>query len=137
MTFTYVTDSKHRFYLDKILTQAGITDVNTKTQINVILSCWSFVVACGGSYLLDFVGRRKQALGSVMGMIVSLYAVGGMIKSEFQKFRSSLFLLMKLTSRSFRRQLQQIRRIWHDRLHLPVPRLLCILNHSIDKPLSN
>lgn len=89
MTFTYVTDSKHRFYLDKILTQAGITDVNTKTQINVILSCWSFVVACGGSYLLDFVGRRKQALGSVMGMIVSLYAVGGMIKSEFQKFRSS------------------------------------------------
>lgn len=69
------------FYLDKILTQAGITDTNTKTQINVILSCWSFVVACCGSYMLDFLGRRKQALGSVVGMIVSLYLVGGLIKS--------------------------------------------------------
>ncbi|KAK5065261.1 hypothetical protein LTR84_001099 [Exophiala bonariae] len=69
------------FYLDKILTQAGITDVKTKTQINVILSCWSFVVACIGSYMLDFIGRRKQALGSVAGMIVSLYCVGGMIKT--------------------------------------------------------
>ncbi|KIV83010.1 hypothetical protein PV11_05071 [Exophiala sideris] len=68
------------FYLDKILTQAGITDTNTKTQINVILSCWSFVVACFGSYMLDFIGRRKQALGSVAGMIVCLYIVGGMIK---------------------------------------------------------
>jgi MFS family permease len=68
--------------LDKILTQAGITDITTKTQINVILSCWSFVVACLGSYMLDTIGRRKQALGSVAGMIVCLYVVGGMIKSE-------------------------------------------------------
>ncbi|KAK5042978.1 hypothetical protein LTR13_000748 [Exophiala sideris] len=68
------------FYLDKILTQAGITDTTTKTQINVILSCFSFVVACFGSYMLDIIGRRKQALGSVASMIVCLYIVGGMIK---------------------------------------------------------
>ncbi|EXJ82981.1 hypothetical protein A1O3_06798 [Capronia epimyces CBS 606.96] len=68
------------FYLGKILDQAGITNTNTQTQINVILSCWSFVVACIGSYMLDVIGRRKHALGSVAGMIVCLYLVGGLIK---------------------------------------------------------
>ena len=76
--------------MDKILTQSGITSVNTKTQINVILSCWSFVVACFGSYMLDFIGRRRQALGSVAGMIVCLYAVGGMIKSNYLTSRDFL-----------------------------------------------
>lgn len=72
------------FYLTKILSQAGITSTVTQTQIQVILSCWSFVVACCGSYMLDHIGRRTQTLGSIGGMIVSLFILSGMIKSKFQ-----------------------------------------------------
>ncbi|KAH6720824.1 general substrate transporter [Leptodontidium sp. 2 PMI_412] len=68
------------FYLGKILDQAGITKTKTQTQINVILSCWSFAVALVGSYSLDYIGRRRQALVCIAGMIVCLYAIGGMIK---------------------------------------------------------
>jgi len=122
-----------RFYLDKILTQAGITEVKTKTQINVIMSCWSFVVACCGSYMLDFIGRRKQALGSVAGMIVCLYVIAGMIKSKQLAYQSSLCQSRRSPMTSIRRGFQQIRHLWHDRLHLPFPGLLCILNHPLDK----
>lgn len=40
--------------------------------------------------MLDFIGRRRQALGSVAGMIVCLYAVGGMIKSNYLTSRNFL-----------------------------------------------
>ncbi|KAH7413065.1 hexose transporter [Cadophora sp. MPI-SDFR-AT-0126] len=68
------------YYLGKILDQAGITKTETQTQINVILSCWSFAVALVGSWSLDYIGRRKQALVCIAGMITCLYIIGGMIK---------------------------------------------------------
>ena len=65
-----------------MLTQASITSTVTQTQINVVLSCWSFVVAIAGSFALDYIGRRKQTLGAVSGMIVFLYILGGLTKSK-------------------------------------------------------
>jgi len=70
------------FYLGKILTQAGITNTKTQTQIQVIISCWSLFVACCGSYMLDHIGRRMQTLGSIAGMIITLFILGGMVKSK-------------------------------------------------------
>lgn len=65
-----------------MLTQAGITSVTTKLQINTILSCWAFAVAVIGSFLVDVIGRRPMALGGVTGMIVSLFVFGGMAKGS-------------------------------------------------------
>ncbi|KAE9979068.1 hypothetical protein EG328_001100 [Venturia inaequalis] len=69
------------FYLGDMLTLAGITNSTTQLQINVILSCWCFVVAVVGSYLLDIIGRRPQMLWSVLSMAVCLFAIGAMTKA--------------------------------------------------------
>jgi len=63
-----------------MLTQAGITNSTTQLQINVILSCWSFVIAVSGSLLFDIIGRRKQTLACYAGMISTLYLFGGLAK---------------------------------------------------------
>lgn len=73
----------HRFYLGKILTQAGITSTKTQTQVQVIINCWSFAVAVCGSFLLDVLGRRKQLFIGVGGMVVTLLMIGGLIKREY------------------------------------------------------
>lgn len=72
----------YRFYLTKILNQAGIKDTVKQTQIQVILNCWSFAVAIIGSFMLDVLGRRKQTFIGIIGMSASLYAIGGLIKSK-------------------------------------------------------
>lgn len=64
-----------------MLTIAGITSTTTQLQVNVILSCWAFAVAVVGSFLLDVVGRRIQAISAIIGMICSLYLLGGLTKS--------------------------------------------------------
>lgn len=63
-----------------MLTQAGITDSKKQLQVNVILSCWSLVVAVIGSLLMDVVGRRTMTLTAIGGMIVTLYIFGGLTK---------------------------------------------------------
>ncbi|KAM0282402.1 hypothetical protein ACHAQH_003083 [Verticillium albo-atrum] len=68
------------FYLSKILDQAGIRDTKTQTQVQVIMSCWSFAVAVCGSFMLDILGRRKQTFIGVGGMVVTLLMIGGLIK---------------------------------------------------------
>ncbi|KAI1864040.1 uncharacterized protein JN550_009060 [Neoarthrinium moseri] len=68
------------FYLSKILDQAGVTDSNSQLQINVGISCWCFIVALTGSFLLDVLGRRKQTLACIAGMVVTLFMIGSLIK---------------------------------------------------------
>ena len=80
---------RRRFYLGRILTQAGITSVHTQTQINVIISCWSLAVAVAGSFMLDIIGRRVQTIIGISGMVVTLYVLGGLIKSESDRPRLS------------------------------------------------
>ncbi|KAL1868348.1 hypothetical protein Plec18167_008273 [Paecilomyces lecythidis] len=69
------------YYVGQILDQAGITNTKTQTQINVILNCWSFAIAIIGSFALDYIGRRKQTIWSIIGMIVFLYILGGLTKT--------------------------------------------------------
>lgn len=72
----------NRYYLTKILSQAGITDTVTQTQVQVIINCWSFVVAIVGSFMLDILGRRVQVLIGISGMVSTLLLIGGLIKRE-------------------------------------------------------
>ncbi|KAH6889331.1 hexose transporter-like protein [Thelonectria olida] len=69
------------FYLTKILDQAGVTNTTTQTQIQVIINCWSFAVAVLGSFMTDILGRRMQTFIGVGGMVVTLYIIGGLIKT--------------------------------------------------------
>ncbi|KAF4999221.1 hypothetical protein FDECE_11575 [Fusarium decemcellulare] len=68
------------FYLTKILSQAGITNTVTQTQVQVIINCWSFAVAIVGSFMLDILGRRVQTFIGVGGMTATLLLIGGLIK---------------------------------------------------------
>ncbi|OAK99101.1 general substrate transporter [Phaeosphaeriaceae sp. SRC1lsM3a] len=68
------------YYLTKILSQAGITDTHTQTQVQVIINCWSFAIAILGSFMLDILGRRLQTFIGVGGMVATLLMIGGLIK---------------------------------------------------------
>ncbi|KAH7392004.1 hexose transporter-like protein [Phaeosphaeria sp. MPI-PUGE-AT-0046c] len=68
------------YYLTKILSQAGITDTHTQTQVQVIINCWSFAIAILGSFMLDILGRRLQTFIGVGGMVVTLLMIGALIK---------------------------------------------------------
>ncbi len=70
-----------RYYLTKILDQAGIKSTVTQTQVQVIINCWSFAVAILGSFMLDVLGRRLQTFIGVGGMVVTLFLIGAFIKS--------------------------------------------------------
>lgn len=71
-----------RYYLTRILDQAGITNTRTQTQIQVIINCWAFAIAILGSFMLDILGRRTQLMISVSGMVTTLCLIGGLIKRE-------------------------------------------------------
>lgn len=83
-----------RFYLTKILDQAGIKDTVKQTQIQVILNCWSFAVAVFGSFMLDVLGRRIQSFIGIAGMSATLYIIGGLIKSERARLPATITLLL-------------------------------------------
>ncbi|KAG9252436.1 general substrate transporter [Emericellopsis atlantica] len=77
------------FYLGKILDQAGITSPKTQTQVQVIISCWSFAVAILGSFMLDILGRRLQTFIGVGGMTITLLLIGGLIKTYGESANTS------------------------------------------------
>lgn len=68
------------YYLTVILRQAGITGTKKLLEINLISSCWNFVCAVCGAYSFDYLGRRKQAIGSLTGMIITFALLGGFVK---------------------------------------------------------
>lgn len=68
------------YYFTVILEQAGITGTTRLLQINLISSCWNFACAVAGSYFFDYFGRKKQAVGTLVGMIVSFFLLGGFVK---------------------------------------------------------
>lgn len=68
------------YYLTVILKQAGITGTTDLLQINLISSCWNLVCAVCGAYSFDHLGRKKQAIGTLIGMIVSFAFLGGFVK---------------------------------------------------------
>lgn len=68
------------YYLTIILRQAGITETQMLLQINMISSCWNFVCAVCGAYSFDHLGRKRQAIITLTGMIISFALLGGFVK---------------------------------------------------------
>lgn len=66
------------FYFGDMLSNAGITDPTTQLQINVILTSWTLVIAVGGSFFADKLGRKTLCASALTGGIVSLYALAGL-----------------------------------------------------------
>ncbi|KAF3384074.1 Lactose permease [Talaromyces pinophilus] len=68
----------HRYYLGTMLNLAGITNSTTQLRVNVILSCWCLFTSLVGSLLVDKLGRRVQAMGSITFCISMLFLFGGL-----------------------------------------------------------
>jgi sugar porter (SP) family MFS transporter len=69
------------YYLTIILRQAGVTNTTRLLQINVISSAYNFVISIIGSYLFDTIGRKRQALISLTGMVICFYILAGFVKT--------------------------------------------------------
>lgn len=68
------------YYLTVILKQAGISGTSKLLQINLISSIWNLVCAVCGAYSFDHIGRKKQAIGTLIGMIVCFMLLGAFVK---------------------------------------------------------
>lgn len=67
-------------YLTLLLIQAGITDSTERLQVNIVMSAWQLVCAVSGSLCFDTLGRKRQCLIGLSGMVVMFYILGGLIK---------------------------------------------------------
>lgn len=76
------------YYLVLILQTIGITDPDTQTLINGILSIWNWLVACSGALSVDRLGRRFLWLTAIGGMLVSFCVWTG-LSAAFEHSRSS------------------------------------------------
>ncbi|TVY80843.1 Lactose permease [Lachnellula suecica] len=78
------------YYLGTMLTAAGITNVTTQLEINIILNAWSFVCAIIGTLLMDKLGRKTLCLFACSSMTVFLFVIGALTKGNcFRVFSSS------------------------------------------------
>ncbi|KAI8692507.1 hypothetical protein LRP88_07432 [Fusarium phalaenopsidis] len=68
------------YYLGDMLSNAGITDADTQLQINVILNAWCLVCSLAGTYYVNSVGRRLDALVSTVLLTIFLFLVGAFTK---------------------------------------------------------
>ncbi|KAH8553332.1 MFS sugar transporter-like protein [Umbelopsis sp. PMI_123] len=59
------------YYINKVLTQIGITNTVTKFVINGVLQIFNLFAAYFGSWLIERVGRRPLFLIATSGMLVS------------------------------------------------------------------
>ncbi|EJU05893.1 sugar transporter [Dacryopinax primogenitus] len=65
------------YYLPKLLSNVGITTVNTQLELNIVYSVLGYVAAVSGSRFHDILGRRKMFLISISGMIICLAIAAG------------------------------------------------------------
>ncbi len=68
------------YYLTVVLSQAGIHSSQKVLEINMISSCWSFIISVVGTFLFDCFGRKKQALLSLTGMIICFFILGAFVE---------------------------------------------------------
>lgn len=68
------------YYLAILLEQAGISSSDQRLQVNIVMSAWQLVVACTGCFMFDKIGRKRQAMISLSGMIICFFVLGGMVK---------------------------------------------------------
>lgn len=67
-------------YLALLLQQAGIASSTERLQVNIVMSVWQLTCACSGCFFFDKIGRKRQATVSLLGMVISFYILGGLIK---------------------------------------------------------
>ena len=85
--------------------------------------------------MLDILGRRTQTFISVGGMVVTLYMIGGLMKSEFRlqaKFVQIMHQSVESDLARIRRKYQPIRHLRYHRSHFPLPGLLRLRYHAHD-----
>jgi hypothetical protein len=70
------------YYLGSMLDAAGITDVTTQLEINIILNAWSFVCAIVGTLLMDKLGRKTLCLFACVSMTVFLFVIGALTEGK-------------------------------------------------------
>lgn len=85
--------------------------------------------------MLDIIGRRLQLLGSQCGMVVTLFLMGGLIKSK--PASSSRNRNVADLSCRVRRKRKNVGHLRHDCGDLPFPSLLRIFDHPDDKLISD
>lgn len=68
------------YYFSILLDSAGVTDVTTQLEVSIIRSAFCFVLALFGCYMFDILGRKKQALISMTGIIVFMFILGALVK---------------------------------------------------------
>lgn len=64
------------YYLGTMLEQAGITDVNSQLQVNIVMAVWSLLCGLIGTFFVDKVGRRWLVIASTACSTVFLYLTG-------------------------------------------------------------
>lgn len=77
------------YYLSTMLMQAGIVSVTSIIQASIVSSVWSMLVAVSACFLFDKLGRKKQSLISLVGMITSFFILGGLVKKYGGKAQTS------------------------------------------------
>lgn len=88
LTFAWILEmggsSVGSYYFTIVLRQAGIKTSKKLLEVNMISSCWNFVVSIGGAFFFDTIGRKNQAMLSLSGMIVCFFVLGGFIEKYGQ-----------------------------------------------------
>ncbi|KAH3667512.1 hypothetical protein OGAPHI_003161 [Ogataea philodendri] len=68
------------YYQSLLLEQAGITETKQKLQVGIVSTVWCLVWSILGSLSFDRLGRKPMAIGSLIGMIISFFIMGGLMK---------------------------------------------------------
>ncbi|EXJ80600.1 hypothetical protein A1O3_06883 [Capronia epimyces CBS 606.96] len=64
------------YYLGTMLEQAGVTDMNSQLQVNIVMSVWSLLCAFVGTVYVDKLGRRWMVILSTASATVFLFLTG-------------------------------------------------------------
>ncbi|KIW96780.1 uncharacterized protein Z519_02171 [Cladophialophora bantiana CBS 173.52] len=67
------------YYFGDMLTLAGITDVTSQLQVNIILQIWTWLNSITGAWLLGRMRRKLQASLSMVGQIITFFIFAGLV----------------------------------------------------------
>lgn len=68
------------FYFTTILEQAGVKDSSTQLQVGIIRFVYCLFWSVVGCMTFDLFGRKPQALMSMLGIIISMFLLGALVK---------------------------------------------------------
>ncbi|KAK6453836.1 putative xylose transporter [Scheffersomyces xylosifermentans] len=84
MTQAFLTEmagsSVGSYYLSILLEQAGFKNYSDRLRVNIAMSSWALAIAIFGCLCFDKLGRKKQAVISLTGMVVSFIILGNLIR---------------------------------------------------------